>query len=115
MSLLLNMVNTSSDDVIAPLIAKLAEVPSELLKETATKAVDAIGKMTTKLTSDHTNVLFRDLVSRGKSLIAAKGMVMMSTSINLDPNRRAKNESNFTENPLKWNVEEVYAIPYILE
>ena len=101
------MVGTASDDVIAPLISLLAEVPSEYSFASGSSSTNGLGQMTSALIKDQANVIFRDIVSRSKSLLAAMGMVMKSTSINLDPNLKAKNESNFTENPLRWTTPEV--------
>ena len=107
MALLSQMVNTSSDDIIAPLIAMLAEVPGEFSQGSGKVATDGIVEMTSNLVKGNDGVIFRDLVERGKSLLAAIGMVMKSTSVNLNPNFKAKNESNSTENPLQWQTSDV--------
>ena len=107
------MVGTASDDVIAPLIALLAEVPSEYSFTSGRSSTDGIGQMTSALIKDEGNVIFRDVISRSKSLLAAMGMVMKSTSINLDPNLKVKNESNFTENPLRWTTPEVCLLAHL--
>ena len=104
------MVNSSSDDVIAPLIAMLAEVPSEYTQASAAASTEALSQMVNGLIEGQQSVIFRDIVSRSKSLIAAMGMVMKSTSVNLDPLLKVKNESNFTDNPLRWTTSEVFCV-----
>ena len=109
----MKMVGDASDDVIAPLISLLAEVPNEYSFASGSASTDGLKQMTNALVSDEQNIIFRDIVSRSKSLLAAMGMVMKSTSVNLNPNLKVKNESNFTENPLKWTTPQVCSLVYL--
>ena len=109
----MRMVGSASDDVIAPLISLLAEVPNEYSFASGSASTDGLKLMTNALVSDEQNIIFRDIVSRSKSLLAAMGMVMKSTSVNLNPNLKVKNESNFTENPLKWTTPQVSLLFYL--
>ncbi len=101
------MVNSSSDDVIAPLIAMLATIPGEFTQSSGIIATNTIVTLTNNLVRNQSTVIFRDIVSRSKSLLAGMGMVMKSTSVNLDPNGSVRNESNITQNPLQWRTADV--------
>ena len=107
MIILCKMVNTSSDDVIAPLIATLAKEPSEFSQASGLLATKASIKMVDRMVQNQSNIVFRDVVSRSKSLLAAMGMVMKSTSVNLDPNLVGKNESNSSVDFLLWEMAQV--------
>lgn len=91
------MVNRSSDDVIAPLIAIIAEKANQFSQKSAKIATNSMIEMTGEFVNDQLNIIFRDLVDRGKSLLAAIGMVTKSASKNLDPKRIRMNETNSTD------------------
>ena len=102
------MLNASSDEVIAPQIALLAQEPSQFTLKSANIATDLINVMTDRLLQTQRTILFRDLVYRGQNILAAMGTVTRSASVNLDPNRMAKNDSNSTEEDLLlWKMPQV--------
>ena len=106
--ILVRMVNSSSDDVIAPVIATIAKMPSEFSLKAGILATEAITRMADKFVIEQVNVIFRDVVDRSKSLLAAIGMVSKSTSVNLDPNKVKRNETNATDaDYLLWEKDEV--------
>ena len=84
---LASMINTSIDSVIAPLIATLAEIPREFSPLSAELGTTSVLHMSRFLIANNSQILFRDFVSRSKNIMAAMGMIMMSTSINLDPRK----------------------------
>ena len=99
MSRLSGMVN-SSDSVITPLITVLAEVPEEFSPSSASIGTETNIRLTNEmLTENATTLSFRSLVERSKNCIAATGMIMKSTSVNLDPHNNRTNTS--------WKVDEV--------
>ncbi|XP_065069836.1 uncharacterized protein LOC135694887 isoform X2 [Rhopilema esculentum] len=110
-STLAKMLNASSDEVIAPQIALLAQEPSQFTLESANIATDLINVMTDRLLQTQSTILFRDIVYRGQNILAAMGTVTRSASVNLDPNRIAKNDSNSTEEDLLlWKMPQGRAI-----
>ena len=84
--------DSSKDNVIAPVIAMLAEVPEHFSPYSAQLGTTTILKMTGQLVKCNTNVLFGDFVWRSKNLVAASGMIVKATSISLDPNKYITNQ-----------------------
>ena len=102
------MVNLNTVDTVAPITASVAEMPSEFSQDSGTMATNAITKMTEIFSKSQVNLIFRDVVDQGKNLLAAMGMVSKSASVNLDPNKIKRNDSNTTEQDfLKWTSDVV--------
>ena len=102
------MINVNTVDTIAPVTAAVADVPSQFSQKAGNVAKNAITKMTEIYTGNQIGHISRDVVDKGKGLLAAIGMVSKSASANLDPRKTGKNDGNSTgEGYLSWNKDEV--------